>query len=90
MAAKAEIFEDKLSRVSRRLAVVARERADALRDERLAAARGDAPSGAPRRTPRDTSKGDANRRARDKRSVERRGVASSRATKARKNAAAGR
>lgn len=90
VAAKAEIFEDKLSRVSRRLAVVAKERADALRDERLAAARGDAPAAPPRRAPRDTRKGDANRRARDQRSIERRGVASSRATKARKNAAAGR
>lgn len=38
-AAKAEVFEDALSRVSRRLAVVARERAAALRAERLAAAR---------------------------------------------------
>lgn len=100
VAAKAEIFEDKLSKVSRRLAVVSRERAEALRDERLAAARGTgtgkkgsaATRGAKgqRRTPRDTHKGDANRRARDKRSIERRSVASSRATKARKNARAGR
>lgn len=36
---KAEIFEDALSRVSERLAVVARASADALREERLAAAR---------------------------------------------------
>jgi hypothetical protein len=98
VAAKAEIFEDKLSKVSRRLAVVSRERAEALRDERLAAARGAGAAkkggskGAKgqRRTPRDTHKGDANRRARDKRSIERRSVASSRATKARKNARAGR
>jgi hypothetical protein len=90
VAAKAEIFEDKLSKVSRQLAVVSKERADALRDERLAAARGEAPPSGPRRTPRDTRKGDKNRRARDKRAIERRSVASSRATKARKGAKAGR
>jgi hypothetical protein len=90
VAAKAEIFEDKLAKVSRRLAVVAGERAEALRDERLAAARGEAPPSGPRRTPRDTRKGDKNRRARDKRSIERRSVASSRATKARTTAKAGR
>ncbi|MCW2522425.1 MAG: hypothetical protein JWO63_760 [Frankiales bacterium] len=38
-AGKAEIFEDALSRVSRRLAVVASQSAAALRAERLAAAR---------------------------------------------------
>lgn len=94
VAAKAEIFEDKLSKVSRRLAVVSREQADALRDERLAAASGTASPAAgtkgQRRRPRDARKEDANRRARDKRSIERRSVASSRATKARKNAKAGR
>lgn len=37
-AAKAEIFEDALARVSRRLATVARQSAAALRAERLAAA----------------------------------------------------
>jgi hypothetical protein len=94
VAAKAEIFEDKLAKVSRRLAVAAREQADALRDERLAAARGtESPAAGTkgqRRRPRDARKEDANRRARDKRSIERRSVASSRATKARKNAKAGR
>jgi hypothetical protein len=90
VAAKAEIFEDELSRVSRRLAVVSRERADALRDERLGAARGTTPPQGTRRTPRDTRKGDKNRRARGKRPIERRKVASSRASKARKNAKAGR
>jgi hypothetical protein len=91
VAAKAEIFEDKLAKVSRRLAVVSREQADALRDARLAAAAGGAgPKKAPRRTPRDTAKRDKNRRARDKRSIERRSVASSRSSKARKNAKAGR
>lgn len=91
VAAKAEIFEDKLSKVSRRLAVVSREQADALRDERLAAAGAvAAPPSGRRRTPRDTRKGDRNRRARGKRPVERHKVASSRATKARKGAKAGR
>jgi hypothetical protein len=90
VAANAEVFEDELSRVSRRLAVVSRERADALRDERLGAARGTRPPQGKRRAPRDTRKGDENRRARGKRPIERRKVASSRATKARKNAKAGR
>ncbi len=39
-AIKAEAFEEALARVSRRLAVLARHSATALRDERLAAARG--------------------------------------------------
>jgi hypothetical protein len=43
-AAKAEVFEDALSRVSRQLAVVARRSARELKDERLALARSDAPS----------------------------------------------
>jgi seryl-tRNA synthetase len=90
VVAKAEIFEDKLAKVSRQLAVVSRERAQALRSERLAAARGEAVPTSPRRTPRDHRKGDQHRRGRDKRSIERRNVASSRATKARKGAKAGR
>ncbi len=43
-AAKAEAFEDALSRVSRQLAVASRQSARELKDERLALARGDAPS----------------------------------------------
>lgn len=43
-AAKAEVFEDALSRVSRQLAVVSRRSANELKDERLALARTDAPS----------------------------------------------
>ena len=43
-AAKAEVFEDALSRVSRQLAVVARRSARELKDERLALARSDSPS----------------------------------------------
>ena len=39
-AVKAEAFEEALSRVSRRLAVLARQSAAELRDQRLAAARG--------------------------------------------------
>ena len=38
--AKAEVFEDALARVSRRLAALARQSAAELRAERLAAARG--------------------------------------------------
>lgn len=90
VAEKAEIFEDKLAKVSRRLAVVSQQQADALRDQRLAAAGGPAPKQGKRRVPRDTRPRDKNGRARDKRSIERRNVASARSTKARKNAAAGR
>lgn len=39
-AAKAEVFEDALARVSRELAKAARRSADQLRDDRLAAAKG--------------------------------------------------
>jgi hypothetical protein len=42
---KAEIFEDVLATVSRRLAVVAKQSAAELKAERLAAARGEAPAG---------------------------------------------
>ncbi len=44
-SAKAEVFEDALARVSRRLAVAARDSAAALKAERLAAARGSGGSG---------------------------------------------
>ncbi len=90
VVAKAEIFEDKLAKVSRQLAVVARDRADALRDERLAAARGEPVPSGRRRAPRDQRKGDQHRRGRSKRSIERRNVASARAAKARAGARAGR
>lgn len=43
-ADKAEVFEDALSRVSRRLATVSRQSARDLKDERLQRARQDAPS----------------------------------------------
>jgi hypothetical protein len=46
-AAKAEVFEDALSRVSRRLAAAARRSAQDLRAERLAAARGAVGGSAP-------------------------------------------
>jgi hypothetical protein len=45
-AIKAEIFEDALARVSRRLSVLARERAKELRRERIESARGAPPAGA--------------------------------------------
>jgi hypothetical protein len=47
-AAKAEVFEDALARVSRALAAAARASAAELRAERLAAARADRSAGAPR------------------------------------------
>ncbi|MGC0365775.1 hypothetical protein ABH922_003759 [Rhodococcus sp. 27YEA15] len=43
-AGKAEVFEDALSRVSRRLAAAANQSARQLKEERLARARKDAPS----------------------------------------------
>lgn len=43
-AARAEVFEDALSRVSRRLAKVAAHSAEQLKEQRLARARTDAPS----------------------------------------------
>ncbi|MET8317467.1 hypothetical protein ABZU78_25345 [Rhodococcus erythropolis] len=43
-AGKAEVFEDALSRVSRRLAAVSKQSARDLKDERLQRARRDAPS----------------------------------------------
>jgi len=49
-AAKAEVFEDALARVSRALAAAARASASALRAERVAAARADRSAG-PRRGP---------------------------------------
>ncbi len=45
-AMKAEIFEEALARVSRRLSVLAKQSATELRRERLDAARGPAPAGA--------------------------------------------
>jgi hypothetical protein len=44
-AARAEVFEDALARVSRRLAAAARASADELRAERIATARGERSSG---------------------------------------------
>lgn len=90
VAAKAEIFEDALAKVSRRLAVVSRQRADALRDERLAAAGSSERPDVPRRARRDARGSDVNRRARTKRSVERRRVASERSAKRRSSARRGR
>lgn len=87
VAAKAEIFEDALAKVSRRLGRVARENADALREERLAAARGG--SSAPDRShppKRKDTRGDKNLRGRAKQPVERRSVASSRSEKRRHEA----
>lgn len=97
-AVKAEAFEEALGVVSARLAEVAAEAAEALKQERLAAARkakartrGTAKGGGKKgkggarsRTARPDSK--ATGRARGKRPVEKRKVASERAAKARKQA----
>lgn len=49
-ALKAEAFEEALSRVSRRLAVLAHEAAVELKNERIAAARGEKPTAAAKKT----------------------------------------
>ena len=57
-AGKAEVFEEALARVSRRLAAAARQSANALRVERLASARADrntAPPRPPRRSGADNA-----------------------------------
>ena len=65
--AKAEVFEDALARVSRRLASVARHRAAELRAERLAAAKGRSPK-ANRAARRSGAKGSGPRPGHDGRS----------------------
>jgi hypothetical protein len=89
VAAKAEVFEDVLSRVSRRLAVVAHEQAEQLRDERLSAARPTHKGSAVR--PRPAAKGSIapkgkHRRARDRRAIEQRTNAANRSAKRRHQA----
>ena len=75
-AAKAEVFEDALARVSRALAAAARASATALRAERVAAARaerstgprrgpGSGPDGTPRSQPRAVPRDAPARRKRD-------------------------
>lgn len=54
-AARAEIFEDALARVSRQLGVAARQSARELKDERLALARKGTPKAAPAAKPARTS-----------------------------------
>lgn len=51
-ARKAEVFEDALAKVSRRLARVARDESEALKQERLAAARGVKGSGPAKGAPK--------------------------------------
>ena len=90
VAAKAEIFEDVLARVSRRLAVVARRSSDGLRDRRLAAANpgGDRPTQKPR--PRgDHPPPSGSGRGRSKTPIEKRRVASERSAKSRHEARKG-
>jgi phage-related minor tail protein len=88
-AAKAEVFEDVLARVSRQLAKAARASAQELRSERLAAARrsSSARPKANKAKPRETTTA-ASRRANTKRKTPatKRARASTRATTARKQA----
>jgi hypothetical protein len=56
-ALKAEVFEDALARVSRRLAVLAKESAKQIRTERIAAARGEPTSKKPAARGRAASSG---------------------------------
>jgi hypothetical protein len=94
-AAKAEVFEDALSRVSRQLAAAARRSAQDLRAERLAAARASQPAG-PARAPgprtakkasaRKATSSTADRDARARTPATTKRVASSRATGARRQA----
>ncbi len=85
---KAEVFEDALARVSRRLATLARQSAAELRTERLDAARtaGGARAGrTPSRTAGDPPVGDVGRKG-GKTPVSRKQVASTRAANARQQA----
>ena len=87
-ASKAEIFEDVLARVSRQLAVVARQNATTLRDERIAASRPERSghASAPHDEPAPAGGSGPKRRARDRKPVEERKNAGSRASGRRKQA----
>ena len=86
-ASKAEIFEDALARVSTSLAKAARESARALRDERLAAARGTAASTVePAKVVRDDSPAVPRPRSTPPQPIERKLAASTRSTGARRQA----
>ncbi len=86
-ASKAEIFEDALARVSASLAKAARRSATALRDERLAAARGPAATKrAPARAVSDDSPAVPAPRGRSRPPIERKQAAATRSTGARRQA----
>lgn len=86
-ASKAEIFEEALARASSSLAKAARESAAALRAERLGAAQG-SPTRAsqPAKSVDLAKRADPKPRSRPRRAVERKQVASSRSTGARRQA----
>jgi hypothetical protein len=90
-AAKAEVFEEVLAKVSQRLAVEARRSSEALKQERLAAAapRHDGAAARERSPKRHGSGAGQSRRARGRRPVERRRSASERAAKRRHEARRG-
>ena len=88
VAAKAEVFEEVLARVSQHLSVAARRSSEQLKADRLAAVAGGGGGGtARRRAPKGSGGGRGpNRRSRDRRPVERRRSASHRAAKRRHEA----
>ena len=87
---KAEVFEEALARVSRRLGALARQQADGLRAERLLQARSERQGRAPsaRSAAATTATGDARRQAKrqQRTPVRKKQVASTRATGARRQA----
>jgi hypothetical protein len=86
-AGKAEIFEDALARVSTALARAARQSAAALRAERLAAAAGtNAPPVKARRPPKQQDGAARAERSRSRTPAERKSMASTKATGARRQA----
>lgn len=85
-ALKAEVFEDALARVSARLAKLARQSATALKQERLAAARGEQTSGSPRPSSGTVTGDPSATRARQKPPVEKKTQASTKSAGRRRQA----
>jgi hypothetical protein len=87
-AAKVEVLEEALARVSARLATVARQSAAALKAERIAAARGDrqSPERSRQAGPANTATSPS-RKARQRPPIETKAAASTRATGSRRQAA---
>jgi hypothetical protein len=86
-AARAEVFEEALTRVSRRLAVLSREAAAELRHERLAAAKATRTAGPDRATATEASGGPGQARTHRQTTGGKKRDASTRAAGARRQAA---